>query len=773
MSFFSRLFRKAPSPAAKTAAAPIAAAKVGAAAAKPAAVERASAVAAEEQALQVAIASGDAPAIARLVASGTTTKIRQAAAQAVEDAELLRQLIRDLRGGNDKTAYKILTTKRDAQLEQARQQEQLQAEIAAATLALERHSKRPFDIGFTPLLTQLENAWQALAAQANAEQRATATQWIERARSVIAEQQRLAEARATEVQAAAAAAAARQQQAEAAAAAAAEQARAAAEQQRVVTEQAQAEQQVHKQIADLIRKARMALSDGSTARAAGVRRTIAEKLPNLPPLPPHLASQLQQLDAQLDNLKGWKSFSVTPKRAELIEEMERLVGADYEPLDLADRIKRLQEEWRSLSRGAGESESDEADWQRFHDAAQKAYLPCQEYFAAQARVLEENLKRREGLIAHLQAFEAATPWERADWRGVIATLRETKEQWRAITPVDRRAGKAQQEQFSALVAGLQARVEAEHAKNQQQKEALIERAQALAGAADLRAAIDAVKKLQQEWQATGTVPREVDQRLWGEFRQRCDAVFQRREQESAAQATALQASKAQAIALCEQVEALATLEGADLLEAVAGLPELRTAFDAVGELPRADARALQERFERGLGRCKDAVRRQQAADAERAWVDMFAVGERVRAYRFAQAVSTDEANGAGLKAEAEAAIAAVPRWPKGGLEAIQQALANTNGAQDLAANEQALRTLCIRAELLTDQTTPPEDQALRREYQLQRLVQSLGQGVKEGAAQLDQMALDWLRVGPIAAETYQALLQRFLGCRVPRASKPA
>jgi hypothetical protein len=472
------------------------------------------------------------------------------------------------------------------------------------------------------------------------------------------------------------------------------------------------------------------------------------------------------LDAQLDHLKGWKSFSVAPKRAELIEEMERLIDAGYEPLDQADRIKRLQEEWRSLSRGA--SESDEADWQRFHDAAQKAYQPCQEYFAAQARVLEENLTRRDQLIAHLQTFDAATVWEKADWRTVIATLRETKDLWRAITPVDRRAGKAQQEQFSALVAGLQARVDAEHAKNQQQKEALIERAQALVGLADLRAAIDSVKRLQQEWQGIGGVPRPVDQRLWGEFRQRCDAVFQRREQESAAQTAALQASTAQAIALCEQAEALATLDGPALLEGVAGLPELRTRLDAVGELPRGEVRALSERFERALSRCKEALRRQAAADAERAWVDLFAVGECVRAYRMAQAEHADESRCAGLKAEAEAAMAAVPRWPKGGLAAIQQAMAEPISTQDLTANEQALRMLCIRAELLTDQPTPPEDQALRREHQLQRLVQSLGQGVKEGAAQLDQMALDWLRVGPVAAETYQALLQRFMGCRATR-----
>jgi len=105
-----------------------------------------------------------------------------------------------------------------------------------------------------------------------------------------------------------------------------------------------------------------------------LRRAIEEKLPSAPPLPAYLANQLQRLDTQLNELKDWKSFSVTPKRLELMEEMEALVGSTLEPPMLAERIKGLQEEWRTLSKGAGESL--EADWQRFHEAAQKAYQPA-------------------------------------------------------------------------------------------------------------------------------------------------------------------------------------------------------------------------------------------------------------------------------------------------------------------------------------------------------------------------------------------------------------
>jgi len=43
----------------------------------------------------------------------------------------------------------------------------------------------------------------------------------------------------------------------------------------------------------------------------------------------------------------------------------------------------------------------------------------------------------------------------------------------------------------------------------------------------------------------------------------------------------------------------------------------------------------------------------------------------------------------------------------GGLEAIKHELAR-EGSSDVAANEAALKMLCIRGEILTDRPTPPK-----------------------------------------------------------------
>src|SRR5262249_47295610 len=150
-------------------------------AARPPAVpqpDRAREAAQEEAALQAAIERNDAETLSRLVVAGKSTKVRQLAAHAVTDPAQLRELIRELRGGNDKSGYKILTAKRDVQLGETRKNEQLQEEINTAGAAVERHSHRPYDALLAPTLDQLEIRWKAVAAQA-------APELVEKVRAAI------------------------------------------------------------------------------------------------------------------------------------------------------------------------------------------------------------------------------------------------------------------------------------------------------------------------------------------------------------------------------------------------------------------------------------------------------------------------------------------------------------------------------------------------------------------------------------------------------------
>ena len=764
MSVFSRIFGKSAPPEVK----PAAGAKP-APAESPPPPDHAARAQEEEASVAQAIAAGDMAAVGRWVLEGSSTRVRQRAARAVVDLDQLHELIRAVRGGKDKNVYRILTTKRDELLAEMRSAQRRQAEVEAAAADIARHGQRAWDVLYATTLGQLEARWRKVEAHAAHDLKREVEQQLERARSVL-EQHRQAEAAEAERRRAAALAreqAQRQREleAEAAAAASAEQARIRDAERQAETEKRAADAAEARRLIGLLRQAQAALDHGGTARAARLRDAIAEKLPQAPALPAWFARQLQQVEARIEELKDWKTFTAVPKRAELLRQMQSLIGAETSPEELARHIRRLRDEWRTLGRGAGEEPTPE--WQQFDEAANRAYEPCREYFARQAELRKENQARREALLGRLAAFAAEQAGENPDWRAIQQVLAEARREWRQYAPVDQEVVKPLQARFHALADELQARLATEYARNAQAKRDLISRAAQLAGFEDTRAAIDEAKQLQAEWKCVGPVAWKEADALWEEFRRHCDAVFQRSSQESAARAAAAEASQARAIGLCEELERVSGLAGEALQSAMQRLSELRTEFESL-DLPRASARELRQRFSRATDRCHDAARRERDAAARQGWADLFAAAGAVRGYALAVAQNRAPDEREALRTSAESAVARLAHPPKGTRALLEQQLAGIAAgalATDLAANEAALRLLCVRAELAAGLPTPPEDAERRREHQMQRLVLSMGRGERVTPTDLDELALEWIAVGPVEAAVHEALFARFERCR--------
>jgi hypothetical protein len=512
-----------------------------------------------------------------------------------------------------------------------------------------------------------------------------------------------------------------------------------------------------------------ALKAGNSRRAARFRLTIEEKLPTAGELPPHVARTLQQLDDKLNELRHWKDYAAAPKRAEILEEMESLIGSDEEPAALAERIRSLQQEWRTLRKGLASESNDEME--RFQRAHQAAFKPCQEYFAAQAALRRENLQARRQVVERLRALTAHQQDEHADRRAITAALREAPREFWKPAPVERDAGRALHQEFDQLMEGLRAILNGWYDANAAKRQALIDEARALVGLEDPARAIDAVRTLQARWKDSGpVVPRERDQALWTAFREGCDAVFRRREQAFADQAAALEATAAEAAALCAAVEAATESPPATPAERTQALAGWRDAFEALGDVPRDAGRALRDRFEKAVARYEarlaDEGRRAEAASVD----NLYAAARHVRAWQ--RAVESGDAEDAvqALRAAADAFLASVTRWPKGAQAILRRQLAQNPGASatDGAAREKALRILCIRAELLASISSPSEDETLRREYQVERLMRGMGQGIQSDERDVEALLGEWIAAAPIEATRHDALEARFQGALARR-----
>jgi hypothetical protein len=155
---------------------------------------------------------------------------------------------------------------------------------------------------------------------------------------------------------------------------------------------------------------------------------------------------------------------------------------------------------------------------------------------------------------------------------------------------------------------------------------------------------------------------------------------------------------------------------------------------------------------------------QRVRDTEQSFRNLFEAARSINTYEWAVLQDAESSERESLKQAAESLIAGAQQWPKGGLKAIKDTLARTGSDSpvDLDAREKALRILCVRGEIQSETLTPAEDEALRREHQVQRLTQGMGQGLSVDDGQWDAMALDWVRIGAVAPDLHQSLQDRFI-----------
>jgi hypothetical protein len=715
----------------------------------------------------------------RLAVEGQTTRLRQAAASAIQDPESWQALLPRLRG-RDKAAYKLIKQRLDALLAEQRNLAQVRSDAEALCASIEKLAAKPYDALFAPTLSVYAARWQALPAELDTAIRERGQRAIDRGQEVIAARERelariaaehaaeQARARAVEAELLAEKLAADEQAAaDASERALTEQAREAealAETQ-VLSEKQSADAQIQAEILSLIRLSGAALSRGETRKSAWFRQSIETALSNAPALPPNLARNLEQLDTRLNELRQWKDYAAAPKRIELIEEVEALIGVDEAPATLVEHLRALRQEWRTINKGLAVDATAEAE--RFEQAFTAAFQPCQVYLAEQAAIRRKNLDARKQVLERVLTFEAGLDAQQPDHPLIMRVLREAPQEWRGHAPVDRDASRPLDAEFFSTLDRLRARVTAWYAGNATDKQALIARALQLTTTADLSGAIDEVKRLQAQWKTTGPVPHAQSQSLWDEFRALCNTVYERRQQEFAQQSATLEQAKSSACDLCSQIEQASQEGPVDRPSGEAKLREWQDAFNALGELPRADVRSLRERYQRAMSRYESQIAGLAQRDAEAVETNIVAAARHVRAYH--RAVIQGDAVAADLKISAEAFIAGVPRWPnKGTLQALRQSLARADSTEftkpDDAAREQAVRKLCIHAEILSDTATPPEDASLRRDQEMQLLRQGLGQARQADDRAWEAMRIEWLGLSAAETAVHDELERRFMRC---------
>lgn len=254
-------------------------------------------------------------------------------------------------------------------------------------------------------------------------------------------------------------------------------------------------------------------------------------------------------------LEGWQRWSADQLREALVIHAEGLLkrpaGQAVGGRKMQETLRGLREQWKQTDQGGV---PNHALWKRFDEACNEAYKVVQTWLEKIKIDAAQNKAQRLALIEEVKAWGVAnTTALDNDWKGFNRILHQFADRWRESGHMGEKAFAEMQAQWKAAFEAAAAPLEAVQKQSLQERQAMIQEAEALGAAPVLR--MDAVKALQQRWQAQAhavPVERRLEQKLWDAFRKPIDEAFNRKttEREKASQSMSehdrgvLQASQA-------------------------------------------------------------------------------------------------------------------------------------------------------------------------------------------------------------------------------------
>jgi hypothetical protein len=497
---------------------------------------------------------------------------------------------------------------------------------------------------------------------------------------------------------------------------------------------------------------RMALDDKRSKDASRAHNKVKQALKSLPhKIQQDIDEQLRPLSLQLSEIRDWQDFALEPKKIDLCASMKNLIGVADDAETLAAKIQTLQDEWKSLGvlpHGSREQEL----WKAFKTAADEAWLPCKAAFAEQAKIRQANFESRMALVGQLKDYESQMAWpgshategseqtaseeatlsSKPDWPLVQQTLDSAREAFKNIQPVDRDGERKSQKAFRAICDQIYQHIKDEYQRNILFKQQLVEKAEALPNLEELQDAIDQAKHLQRDWKDIGMTPMKVDRKLWKAFREACDSVFARLDEQRDQRKAEVDEQVTLAETLLAQANTLLNSGDDDQrLRLKKDLAELTQQFHNI-ELPDKIQQRLSKHFNDIGNKAEIAIKQIRAKREQANWNYL---SDKIRACSLKN-TDPDTAN-ALWQQQGE--------LPKGINTEILEAFWQQGPSSD---SDEQLREACIALEIFGELESPAEDKTARMNYQMQQLVKGAGKQTPQATQTLQSNINDFIGLRP-------------------------
>jgi len=248
--------------------------------------------------------------------------------------------------------------------------------------------------------------------------------------------------------------------------------------------------------------------------------------------------------AAAGELEGWQRWRADQLREELVAKAEGLLkrpeGQAMGGRKMQETLRQLREQWKLTDQGGV---PNHALWKRFDEACNEAHKVVEAWLDKLKAETAEHRAQRLALIDEVKAWAAANRVALDDdWKGFARVLHQFADRWRESGHVGEKLYTELQPLWKTAIDEAAAPLEVLQKESLSVRHAMIVEAKALGAEPVLR--IDAVKALQQRWQAEVhrvPVDRRQEQKLWDAFRKPIDEAFNRKTAEREKAQSALSA----------------------------------------------------------------------------------------------------------------------------------------------------------------------------------------------------------------------------------------
>jgi ATP-dependent RNA helicase SUPV3L1/SUV3 len=264
----------------------------------------------------------------------------------------------------------------------------------------------------------------------------------------------------------------------------------------------------------------------SAGAAAALRAVLKEhgKLVDAP-----LEARVHAALVAAGELEGWQRWSADKVREDLVAKAEGLLkrpeGQALGGRKMQETLRSLRDQWKQADQGGV---PNHALWKRFDEACNEAHKVVEAWLEKVRADAAEHRTHRVALIEEVKAW-AAEHAAASDLKAHNRALHQFADRWRDAGHVGEKVFAELQPLWNEAFGAARAPFETAQKASLERRQAMIAEAVELGGQPMLR--IDAVKALQQRWQAEAQgVPldRRHEQKLWDAFRAPIDEAFNRK-----------------------------------------------------------------------------------------------------------------------------------------------------------------------------------------------------------------------------------------------------